>query len=266
MPSARARPLPAALTPLVALGRELQAIVDDRVPLVGGCAASLALGGALLAMLALGSSADAHPPDSEFELAFEPGTLTRLGNEPEPIPHKSIHEATHASGELATNTVSDASSPSEPASEPATTPTTHDRGEVADRDRPDTNPYHEANNEVPAQGDPLGDAQGWADALADGDPWATGVMKALNGMAVPGYAGKLPAGKSFAFKLEVCKTGKVGKVLVKQSSGVAELDAAIKAELSRLTIPKPPAQLLAQMDSTCVMLKYQFVWQQGRVG
>ena len=46
-------------------------------------------------------------------------------------------------------------------------------------------------------GDPLGDAQGWADAYAAGDPWATGVMKALANMKVPGYAGKLPDSQAF---------------------------------------------------------------------
>jgi hypothetical protein len=91
------------------------------------------------------------------------------------------------------------------------------------------------------------------------------VMKALNGMSVPAYAGKLPPGKSFQFKLGICKTGKIDSVLVKQSSGVAELDAAIKFELLRLSIPKPPKDVLARMDAPCVTLKYTFAWQEGRV-
>lgn len=266
MPAAHS--IPAVLTPFVTLGRELQDIVDERAPMLGGCVGSLALGAAFLAMLVTGSPAGAEAPASAFELTFTPGALTRLGAEPQPIPQKSIHEATHASGETPTATVSDTSDTSvaEPSSaEPSQTPQTNDHGKPSDRDRSDTNPYHEANNDADPVGDPLGDAQGWADAYAAGDAWATGVMKALAGMKVPGYAGKLPQGQSFGFKLEVCKSGTIGKVLVKQSTGVAELDAAIKYELARLAIPKPPPHIAAKMPTSCVMLKYQFAWSPGSI-
>jgi outer membrane biosynthesis protein TonB len=267
------RPVPALLTPFVAVGRELRTIADAPLPLVGGFVGTLLLSGSVALMLLFGSGSEAAAASEatdEFEIEFEPGALTRLGVEPEPIPQKSIHDATHTTDVANPDKVTDDPSTSEPepdSQEPVVDPKpkTNDQGDVSDQNRPDTNPYDEADNDVPPTGDPLGDAQGWADAVADGDPWATGVMKALNGMSVPGYAGKLPPGKSFQFKLKICKTGKIDSVQVKQSSGVAELDAAIKFELLRLTIPKPPAHVLDEMASPCVTLKYTFAWQQGRV-
>lgn len=265
-----ASPLPALLTPFVAIGRELHEIVAERVPMLGSSAALVVLSAVFLATW---SRAEVHAavPASQFELDFQPGALARIGVEPQEIPQKPRHDATHASGEQANQTVTDTPTPTPPDPlptpnpDPSTAPKTHDQGKPSDRERPDTNPYHEANTDADPVGDPLGDAQGWADAYAAGDPWATGVMKALANMKVPGYAGKLPDSQAFGFKLEVCKTGKTGQVLVKQSTGKPELDAAIKYELSRLTIPKPPPEIAAKMPTSCVMLKYQFAWSPGSI-
>ena len=277
-PIAPVRTPPMLLTPFVAIGREVKGIVTIPFPMIGGFLGTAGMSIAVYFLLNLGGghgdASAATDPEDEFMLEFEPGALAKLGEPPKEIPEKPVHEETRTPDEVVEETVTEEEKPPEEKIEK------NDTKEVKKDDSPknpnkdakidkknqkDNNPYDDIPNDVPDIGDPFGDPNGWADMAKDGDPWATAVMGALNGMKVPAYAAKLPQGKPYKFMLKICKDGKVDTVLTKQSSGNGELDGAIKKELEFLKIPKPPKKVLDKMPTQCVLLKYQFSWQQGKV-
>lgn len=267
---------PMLLAPFVSIGRDAIAIVREPLPMLGGFLGTLGLSAVLyFAMGAKGGIGDAVAAEDEFMLEFEPGALAKLGEPPKDIPEKPVHEETRTPDEAVEETVTEDEKP--PPVEEVEKKETAEKKEdntpknenkdakIGKKNQKDNNPYDDIPNDAPDIGDPFGDPNGWADMAKDGDPWATSVMAALNAMKVPAYAAKLPAGKPYKFMLKICKDGKVDTVLTKQSSGNTELDGAIKKELEFLKIPKPPKKVLDMMPSNCVLLKYQFAWQQGKV-
>ena len=257
--------------------REFRGLVSVPLAFIGGLLGSVLLSGALafLFIWLEKNAAAAGLDEEEFLMEFEPGTLTRLGVEPEEIPEKPIIEETRAPEEVQKEAVTEEEEPPPPEEKkekkkeeekPAKESSNKKKGKISDKDRKSNNPYSkDLPNNLDPVGDPFGDANGWSDLRKDGDPWATAVMAALNNMKVPAWAAKLPAGKPYRFKLQVCKSGGVGKVYSKGSSGNPDLDNAIKAEIERLKIPKPPAHVLKHMKSSCVTLKYTFAWSSGKV-
>ena len=89
--------------------------------------------------------------------------------------------------------------------------------------------------------------------------WAS-VKRALRSMKVPAWAGKIATERPFEFRLIICKDGRIDKVLRKQSTGDADLDATLEHEISRLELPPVPASMAASMSRSCVTLSYQFTW------
>lgn len=267
---------PMLLTPFVAIARDMIAIVREPLPMVGGFLGTAGLTVALYFMMGVegGLSGEAIAAEDEFMLEFEPGALAKLGEPPKDIPEKPIHEETRTPDEAVEETVTEEEKPpveevekkeTAEKKEDDTPKNPNKDAKIDKKNQKDNNPYDDIPNDAPDIGDPFGDPNGWADMAKDGDPWATSVMGALNAMKVPAYAAKLPAGKPYKFMLKICKDGKVDTVLTKQSSGNTELDSAIKKELEFLKIPKPPKKVLDMMPSNCVLLKYQFSWQQGKV-
>jgi hypothetical protein len=268
---------PMLLAPFVTIARDAIAIVREPLPMLGGFVGTAALSAALYFMMGaeggLGPSEAAA--EDEFMLEFEPGALAKLGEPPKDIPEKPVHEETRTPDEAVEETVTEEEKPPPPEEvekketaekkEDNTPKNENKDAKIGKKNQKDNNPYDDIPNDAPDIGDPFGDPNGWADMAKDGDPWATSVMAALNAMKVPAYAAKLPAGKPYKFMLKICKDGKVDTVLTKGSSGNTELDAAIKKELEFLKIPKPPKKVLDMMPSNCVLLKYQFAWQQGKV-
>lgn len=272
----RVKTPPAILAPFVSVGREIRGMLSVPFAFLGGILGSLLICGALVGvMLWLENTAEADdaPEDEEF-MEFEPGALTKLGTEyKEPV--KVINEETRTPEEAVEEAVTEEEKPPEEEKEKKeekeikkdNKPVNKNKdAKISDKNRKDNNPYDkDLPNNLDPSGDPFGDPNGWSDLRKDGDPWATGVMSALNGMKVPAWAAKLPAGKPYKFRMQVCKNGTVGQVYSKGSSGNKDLDNAIRAEIERLKIPRPPAHVLKKMKSSCVTLKYQFSWQQGRV-
>jgi hypothetical protein len=276
-PIAPVRTTPMLLTPFVSIGRELKGIFAVPFPMIGGLLGTIGMSVAVYVLLNMGgggSEAEAAVPEDEFMLEFEPGALAKLGEPPKDIPEKPVHEETRTPEDVVEEAVTDEEKPPIEDVEKEETketkkddkpPNPNKDAKVDDKNSKDNNPYDDIPNDAPDIGDPFGDPNGWADLAKDGDPWATSVMGALNNMKVPAYAAKLPQGKPYKFMLKICKDGKIDTVLNKQSSGNAELDGAIKGELMKLKIPKPPKKVLDMMPTQCVLLKYQFSWQQGKV-
>lgn len=278
-PPLRVRTPPALIAPLLSIAREIRGLVAVPLAFFGGFFGSIVLCGALaffMWWMEENAAASSGEEEEEFLLEFEPGALTKLGVEPKEIPEKPINEETRTPEEVVKEAVTEEETPppedkekkpeEEKPVKDKTPPNKNKDAKISDKNRTDNNPYDkDLPNNLDPVGDPFGDPNGWADLKKDGDPWATSVMAALNGMKVPAWAAKLPAGAPYKFRLKVCKDGTVDQVLSKGSSGNADLDSAILGELKRLKINPPPAHVSAKMKSKCVTLNYTFSWQQGRV-
>lgn len=280
-PTLQVKTPPAVLAPLYSIGREFRGMLSLPLAFFGGVFGTIMMtGGSLFAFWWFENHAQASDDganeDEEFMLEFEPGALTKLGVAPTEIPTKAINEETRTPEEAVEEAVTEEETPppvdvekkdkEEKPIKDKTPPNKNKDAKISDKNRTDNNPYdNDLPNNLDPVGDPFGDPNGWADMKKDGDPWATSVMQALNGMQVPAWAAKLPHGAPYKFKLKVCKDGKVGQVLTKSSSGNPDLDSAILGELQRLDFATPPAHVLSKMKAQCVLLNYVFSWSQGKV-
>lgn len=271
---------PALLSPFISLARDLRGLLSVPLAFFGGIFGSLVISAALVfAMWWMENHAEAAPleEEDEFELEFQPGTLTKLGVEPKPeeLPEKPINDETRTPEDAVKEAVTEEETPppeqpiekkEQPEKAKDDKPVNKNKdAKISDKNRTDNNPYKDIPNNIDPTGDPFGDPNGWSDLKKDGDPWATAVMKELNNMKVPSWAAKLPSGKPYKFKLKICKDGKISQVMTKGSSGNADLDAAIKSTIERLKIPKPPSNIASKMKSNCVTLAYLFSWSSGNV-
>jgi outer membrane biosynthesis protein TonB len=276
MPEANpVRPLPALLAPLAAVRREFADIARNPVACLGGVAGSGAFMAAAVALALFGpSTSDAHEPEpDELVMEFLPGELVRLGQklDPEKIPEKIIVQNTVAAPppvevKVTTDqTIADKPpEPTEPVKDPKPRP---DKPPV--KPKPDAKPgetTHDANTPYndPATadqlpGDPFGSADGWSDRAKDGDPWATAVLAALNGMTVGSYAG-LGQDVSFKFQLVICADGSIDEVRTKKSTGKPDFDGQIRNALGALKLPKAPADIAKQLAGKCKKIPYEFTW------
>lgn len=274
----KVRTVPAVLAPFQTLFRDVRAIFAVPLALIGGFFGMIVMCAALVGFFLWAPElafAEAEEDDEEY-LDFEPGALVRIGKEiPEQeLPEKIITEDAKLPEDSVEEAVTkEEEPPPEPPEEkkidkPKKTkkPKKKDDRDVKEKDHTSkkNTPYDDLPTVKEAPGDPFGDPDGWSELRKKGDPWATEVMKRLNAMQVGCYAGKCPKG-TFKFEMKICKNGTVDKVYQKQSSGDSDLDSKIKSELGRLKIPKPPPKIAAQMKSSCVKLKYRFVWSSGRV-
>lgn len=276
-PPIAVRTPPAILAPFVSVFRELRAMFAVPLAFIGGLFGSIIVCAALFFVMwwLEQNAAASEVEDEEMMLEFEPGALTKLGVEPKDIPEKPINEETRTPEDATKEAVTEDETPpdEEKDKKPEKEQKKDDRpvnknkdAKISDKNRKDNNPYDkDLPNNIDPTGDPFGDPNGWADRRKDGDPWATAVMAALNGMKVPAWAAKLPAGKPYRFRLKICKNGTVDGVYTRASSGNKDLDSAIKGELERLKIPRPPADVAKKMKSSCMVLRYQFAWSQGKV-
>jgi outer membrane biosynthesis protein TonB len=273
---------PSALGSLVVgLGRGIRGLLSVPLAFFGGMFGTVVLSGAMMFGIwyfeqTAEASDDEAAAEDEFELEFQPGALTKLGVEykPEDIPEKAINEETRTPEDAEKESVTEEEKPPEvPVEKKETAEKAKDDrpvnknkdAKISDKNRTDNNPYsNDLPNNIDPTGDPFGDPNGWSDMKQDGDPWATAVMKELNSIKVPGYAGKVGTG-TYQFKLKICKDGTVNQVMTKKSSGDTTLDARIQTELERLEIPKPPSNIASKMKSNCVTLAYLFSWSSGKV-
>jgi outer membrane biosynthesis protein TonB len=256
----------------MSMGRGTAEVLGNPRAFLGG------LAGAALVCAALAAAFTSRPASAEVpegpEVDFQPGVLTPLGIVyPDDI--KVITADLQSAEAEPPEQVTTDDTPPEKVTEPpkpipdppkpAPTPTPPKPDiEVGETNSESNNPYPDPPTVDQNPGNPFGDAQGWGELVKDGDPWATGVMKALNAMSIPAWAAQVPDGK-YGFRLKVCKDGRISKVYTKTSSGKPSLDNAIGSELMRTRLPPMSAAMLKVVPGNCATLKYSFTWGGDRV-
>ena len=266
------RALPALLAPFAAFSREVADILRNPGAVLGGLAGSGGFMAVVVAVAMFGSSTSRADVDDSEDLVLEflPGALVRRGEklDPQDLPSKPVVQATQAADLATPTTVTRDPTPTAPALDrpapPEVQPTrphdpNHRAPRVGDRDRKPTTPYDDPPTVDDAPGDPFGSADGWADMAKDGDPWATGVLAALNGMTVGSYAG-LGQDVSYRFQLVICADGSIDDVRTKLSTGRPDFDGQIKNALAALKLPRAPAKIAAQLAGRCKKIPYEFTW------
>ena len=271
------RTVPAVLAPFQAFAQEIKMLLSVPIAFFGGIFGMIILSAGLVLIFMLKPGDAEASTEPEFELEFEPGELVRLGPKPEDLPEKIIVEELVAEEEIVeTETVTKEEEPPPPPPEeekpkpkpdkpkkkPKEKPDpTKKDAKKADRNQDSNTPHKDLPTIDQLPGDPFGDKDGWSDLRKDGDPWATGVMAALNKLQYPSWAGQGGKG-TFSFKMQICKNGTVKSVIYSKSgsTGDAKLDKAMKNEIMRMKIPKPPPKIAKQMKQSCVFLKYNFRW------
>lgn len=228
----------------------------------------------------LANAEETEEDDDEFMIDFEPGTLVKLGQEIEEkeLPEKIIVQETRPEEDTINETVTEdeeAKPVEEPPPEPDEKPKKTDKPPPKvkkDKKLPTSKLPTTANTphkrDLPTvkvdKGDPFGDPGGWDDLKKEGDPWATSVMKALNGMKVGAFGAKPPPG-NFKFEMSICKDGKITAVRNKGGSLSADGQASVKLALEQLKIPRPPPKIASKMKGNCTKLRYRFNWSAGKV-
>ena len=280
-PEIKVRTVPMLLSPFVEIGRQFFDIARNPTAFFGSLVGSALLSGGVAALVLFGPTfeiPEAGAEDDELEMEFMPGELVRLGPklDPQDIPEKIIVEETRAA-ETAAETKVTTDEKAKPTTEPkkkeeksdvkATEKPDPNKGKdvkVSDKNRDSNTPYKDLPTVKDLPGDPFGSADGWSDTFKEGDPWATEVMKVLNGMQV-GTFGAEGKDAEYKFRLEVCPDGKLAPQR-KGSTGDATLDTRIESAIKglKVSVPKSVADLL---KGQCKMIQYEFVWRgkgQGR--
>lgn len=266
------RPTPALLSPFSTIAREIGDLLGNPAAVVGGLVGSSAFIGLAAALALLGPAiSDAHPgePD-ELVVEFMPGALVRLGEVADPT-EKVIVQATRAADDTSVPTVTDddkALPDPDPARNDDPKPDIKPREKpkpdkpdapISDRDRDSNTPYNDPATVKDPPGDPFGTRDGWADMAKDGDPWATAVLAALNGMTVGSYAG-LGQDSTYKFQLVICADGRVDDVRTKQSTGKPDFDGLIRNAIETIKLPKAPPDIAKQLAGGCKKIPYEFTW------
>ncbi|MCA9656427.1 MAG: hypothetical protein KC501_41370 [Myxococcales bacterium] len=259
-----------------AFGRDIVDLFRNPLALMGGVFGMVLTCGLLYFSLVVVANAndDNQDEDPDLLIPFEPGVLVKLGQDI-PEDQKVVVQETRAEEEVVEEeTVTEEEEappieekPPEPEEKPKKIDKPPQPQEKKDKKLPTSKLPTTANtpykNDLPTvtqqRGDPFGDPGGWGDLKKDGDPWATAVMKSLNGMKIGAFAAKAPPG-DFLFQLTICKDGTIKTVSKKGGSLAADGQNQVKLALEQLDIPKPPPQVASKMTSSCAKIKYTFRW------
>lgn len=228
----------------------------------GGLMGSLLLGGGAAALLAFGPELTAGV-DEELALEFMPGELIRLGPalDPNAVP-KIVAPESHAPRSTEVREVEPGTEGREAPAERRARPRNADEAGADDRDREGNTPFDDPRTVEELPGDPFGSPGGWSDSLAAGDPWATEVMRVLNGMQVGVFAAE-GGDALFKFRVEVCPDGRLS-AQSKQSTGDPTLDSRLKQAIGGLEVEVPGA-VLDRLGGRCRKIRHEFTWR-GRGG
>ena len=285
--------LNALLAPFAALGREIRGIMAVPVAFFGGLGGMVVMCAALVIFFVYAGEAKAEPEEEDlWDIEFTPGALVKIGkeipedeiviteetvarDEPTEEPQEEVPEEEEQVAEEVTKTetkpapekkeptkkkpqkINPKPSKEKPEDKPADT-------KKADKNTKKNTPYDDLPTSDTERGDPFGDPQGWAELKKDGDPWATAVMKALNGMAVGTFGSQSFPG-DYKFRIQICKDGRIAKVYDKGGSAAATDKAKVKGALKTLPLPKPPADLAKKMGANCKTIPYVFRYGAGKV-
>jgi len=273
MSEIKVRSVPMLLSPFVELGRQFGDILRNPTAFFGSLLGSALLTGGVAALVMFGPTFEvaADEDDDELEMEFMPGELVRLGPKLDPtlIPEKIIVEKTVAAEAAAETTVTTdekAQPKTEPKkNEPKKTDAkstekpdpTKKGAKESDKNQDSNTPHNDLPTVKELPGDPFGDAGGWSDTFKAGDPWATEVMKVLNGMKV-GTFGAEGKDAEFKFRLEVCPDGKLS-AQQKKGTGDTTLDSRIKSTIEGLKV-SVPAGVADLLKGKCKKIQYEFTW------
>lgn len=268
----KVRSVPMLLVPFVELGRQFGDILRNPTAFFGSVIGSALLTGGVAALVMFGPTFEVSADDDgeELEMEFVPGELVRLGPKLDPtqIPEKLIVEKTVAA-EAAAETKVTTDEKAQPTTEPKKNETKKDTkatekpdpnkkgAKESDKNRDSNTPYNDLPTVKDLPGDPFGDPGGWSDVAKAGDPFATEVMKVLNGMQV-GTFGAEGKDAVYKFRLEVCPDGNLAAQM-KQSTGDNMLDSRIKNAIDSLKI-KVPTNVSDLLKGKCQKIKYEFTW------
>jgi hypothetical protein len=256
----------------------LDAVFDNRPATAVGLLGTT-LCGLLAALLAHASMGTAGIDDEGLdELAFLPGMVLALGSpgiaervtdpgvtppsppappatpDPSPTPADAAEDAP-----LPDDAVTDVATPPAPPrpARPRAEPPKPAGGPSQPSLPPPPGPAGPAGN--PSKGDPFGDPNGLDDLTSAGDPWARGVLAAIEGMDV-GTIYAHPIAGNVRFQLTICKDGTISRVGYKGGTASVDERDLVILELGRLKIPRPPADIAAHMQGSCAKLKHTFSW------
>ncbi len=270
------RSLPAVLAPFASIARDLADLLRNPTALVGGFLGMLLSSAALIIGLIAAGDAKAEVEDDELEMEFLPGELVRKGPklDPKDLPEKIIVEETVAE-EMATE---ESVTKKEEKVEPPPEEKKPKKEKTKSQEKPDPNkkkakkakknqdsntPHKDLPTVKELPGDPFAGPNGWSDMAKDGDPWATGVIAALNGIKPPSYAGQGKPG-TFKFRITICANGTIKTVQPKGTTGDKAHDANIANEVRRVKIPRPPANVAKQLKGGCKRIPYIFSYGSNR--
>jgi hypothetical protein len=246
----------ALAAPFVVVGQELRQIASQPGPFFGGLLGTIMSCAALCGALLWMPSPAAAKPEPVFTIDFIPASAMPLGE---------LDGETDAVATSEPAIEAPVSEPGPSVSDAATTPSPKPKPNPSPSPNPKPSPNPNPDPDL-GGANPFGDPNAWSDLVGDGDPWAAAVMAELRSMKVPAWAGKIATDRPFAFRLIICKDGRIDQVLRKQSTGDVDLDATLEHEISRLVLPRVPASMAAAMPRSCVMLNYQFTWSASGVG
>ena len=272
----KVRTVPALLAPFASVTREFVDILRNPVAFFGGLVGTGMFAGGVTLLVLFGPRFDALADEDkgdELDMEFLPGELMRKGEkiDPQEIPEKIIVEETVAAeAKTETKVTKDEKAAADP--EPKKNdkpkddvkatekPDPNKKGaKESDKNRDSNDPYKKDPPTVKdLPGDPFGDPDGWSDINKAGDPWATAVMKALNGMKV-GVFGAQGKDAVYQFQLDVCPDGKLKQRKRVKSSGDSELDGKIENALGAIKVPLTK-EVIAALGGGCKKIRYDFTW------
>lgn len=278
----KVRPGWAIFAPFSAVARDFGDILSRPLALIGGLLGSLFLCAGIAAFFVWrADTALANEDKDLLDIDFVPGEIARLGEkiEEKKIPEKVIVDEQRAvEAEPETKVTKEDKAPPKKKPKPKPKPkepkkkikkfspnTGKKTGKASNKDVVGNNKFGDLPTLDQLPGNPFGSPDGWSQLNKAGDPWATGVMKALNNMRVPTWAAQAVTSQPFRFRIRICKDGRIEQVMKKGGSGDARLDDAVTQELLRLKIPRPPAKVAKVMNRPCMTMKYAFSWSAGRV-
>jgi hypothetical protein len=258
--------------PFAAIGRDIADLFRNPLAMLGGFGGMVAV--VILFFLGLTMFAgDASAQDEDlWEIEFDPGTLVKIGEIIEEEDVKIIVEETRPEEETVEETVTE-DDKAKPVEEPPPPP--DEKPKKVEKPQPKVEkdkklptsklptqkntPFNDLPTVKADKGDPFGDPGGWDDLRKDGDPWATAVMGALNGLKAGTFGAQAQNG-DFRFRITVCKDGRVSQVQRRGGSLPADVQQRIQLELERIQLPKPPPDIARKMKSSCQRIPYEFRW------
>lgn len=252
----------------------LASALDDRPAAATGALGMLVVGAFSLLMLAAPSAPE--PDEGVDELPFTPAFVLALGSpeadaimeqpsvdaptepEPEDEPDEAEPEPEDAVTE---NAVTEEPTPAPPKPRPPKPqpPKPNPPKPTPPKPPKPPKPGPPKPPSVTSLGDPFGTPTGWDDLNDSGDPWARGILAALNGMDVGTAYGK-PITGNVRFEITVCKDGRISRVSKKGGSATANDRDLVLLEVGRLRVPRPPPSLAAKMKGSCAKLRHTFSW------